>query len=75
MKNTNLDKSIDSNDGHVWLRFGIIHQIQVDKFFQFQIIRLHTIGHIRKKGRNIFTNCHRSNNLQKKIKKIDVCKN
>ena len=45
-----LDKCVDGHDGHIWLRLGIIHQVQIHKFLQFQVVCLHTVHHIGKQG-------------------------
>lgn len=45
-----LDKGVNSHDGHVWLTLGIVHQIEVDQLFQFQIVRLHAVHNIWKQG-------------------------
>lgn len=43
---TNLNKSVDGHDSHVWLRFSIVHEIQVDQFLQLQVICLHAVYYI-----------------------------
>lgn len=45
-----LDECVDRHDRHVRLTLGIVHQIQVYKLFQFQVIRLHAIYNVREKG-------------------------
>lgn len=42
-----LDKRINSHNSQVRLTLGVVHQVQVDKLLQFQIIRLHAVDHIR----------------------------
>lgn len=43
-----LDKGIDSHYGHVRLTLGVIHQIEIDKLLEFEIVRLHAIDDIGK---------------------------
>lgn len=38
-----LYKGVHSHDSHVWLTLGIVHQVQIDKLFQFQVVRLHAV--------------------------------
>ena len=49
-KMADLGKSVDCQNGQIWLRFSIIHEIQVNQFLKLQIVRLHTIDDIRKQG-------------------------
>lgn len=60
---TNLNECIDRHDCHIGLRFCIVHQIQVNQFFQLQIIRLHTVNDIGKQSRHILADCHARNHL------------
>lgn len=62
--NTNLNKSVDRHNGHIRLRFGIVHQIQIDQFLQFQVVRLHAVDDIREKGGDIFADGHAGNDLR-----------
>lgn len=43
---TYLNKGVHSHDGHVWLTLSVVHQVEVDQLFQFQVVRLHTIHNI-----------------------------
>ena len=47
---TDLDEGINRHDGHVGLGFGVIHQVEVDKFLQFRVARLHTVNDVREEG-------------------------
>ena len=29
-----LDEGVDGHDGHIWLRLGVVHQVQVNKLLQ-----------------------------------------
>lgn len=42
-----LHKAVDSHDGHVWLAFGIVHQVQVDQLLQLQVVSLHAVDNVR----------------------------
>lgn len=41
-----LHKGVNSHDSHVRLTLGIVHQIEVDQLFQFQIVSLHAVHNI-----------------------------
>lgn len=41
-----LYKGVYSHDGHVWLALGVVHQVQIDQLFQFQVVRLHAVHDI-----------------------------
>lgn len=45
-----LDKRVNGHDSHVWLALGIVHQVEVDQLFQFQVVRLHAIHNIWEKS-------------------------
>lgn len=45
-----LYKGVNSHDSHVWLTLGIVHQVEVDQFFQFQVIRLHAVDDVREQS-------------------------
>lgn len=36
-----LYKGVDTHDGQIWLRLGVIDQVEVNEFFELQVIRLH----------------------------------
>ena len=44
--NDYLDKGVDTHDGKIRLRFGIIDQVQVHQLLQLQVIRLQQQKHI-----------------------------
>lgn len=64
---TYLDKSVNSHDGHIWLRLGIVHQIQVNQLLQLKIVRLHTVDNIGEQSWDIFAHCHRCYDLKNKF--------
>lgn len=64
---TYLDKCINCHDGHIRLALGIIHQIKIYKFLQFQVVCLHAVNNIREQCRYIFAYSHRCNHLEKKF--------
>lgn len=43
-----LHKAVDSHNGHVWLTFGVVHQVQIHQLLQLQVVSLHTVHNIRK---------------------------
>lgn len=43
-----LHKAVDGHNGHIWLTFGIVHQVQVDQLLQLQVVGLHAVHNIRK---------------------------
>ena len=43
-----LGESVHGKDGQVWLRLGVVHEIEVDELLQLQVVRLHTVHHVRK---------------------------
>lgn len=45
-----LHKSIDSKNGEIRLWLGVVHQIQVDKLLQLQVVGLHAIDNIGKQS-------------------------
>ena len=45
-----LDECVDCHNGHVGLTLGIVHEVEVDKFLQLQILSLHTVDHVREQG-------------------------
>lgn len=61
--NYDLGKSVDCQDSKIRLRFGVIHQVQVNQFLQLQIISLHAVDHVCKQRTDIFSNSHASNDL------------
>lgn len=52
-----LHKCVNSHDSHVWLAFGIVHQVEVNQLFQFQVVRLHAVHNIWKQSTARGTNC------------------
>lgn len=54
---SHLHKGVDSHDGHVRLTLGIVHQVQVHQLLQLQVVCLHTVHHVRKKGTGRFKWC------------------
>lgn len=38
-----LYKGVHSHDGHVRLTLGIVHQVQIDQLFKFQVVCLHAV--------------------------------
>lgn len=49
-KFTDLNKRVDSHDSHVRLTLSIVHEVQINKFLQLQIISLHAVDDIRKQS-------------------------
>lgn len=43
-----LHKAVDSHNGHVWLAFGVVHQVQIHQLLQLQVVSLHAVHNIRK---------------------------
>jgi len=71
MKEKKLDeyftKTVDSQNRQVRMSFGIVDDIQINKFFQLNISGFHIFDHIRKKHGNVFISSHGINNLRKKM--------
>ena len=66
----NLDKGVDCHDGHVWLRLGVVHQVQVHQLLQFLVVRLHAVDHIGEQRRNVLAHRHAGNHLLEENIKI-----
>lgn len=49
IKRSCLNKAVDSHDGHIWLTLGIVHQVQVHKLLELQVISLHAVHNIWEK--------------------------
>ena len=47
---TVLGEGVDSQNGQVRLRLGVIHQVEVDKLLQLKVISLHAVHHVSKEG-------------------------
>ena len=47
---THFDECVDGHDSHVGLALGVVHQVQVDKLLQFQVVGLHAVNHVREQG-------------------------
>jgi len=45
-----LDESVDRHDGHVRLRLGVVHQVEVDELLELQVVCLHAVDHVGKEG-------------------------
>lgn len=58
-----LGECVDSQDGQVWLRLGVVHEIQVDQLLELQVVGLHAVDHIGKQGAHILAYCHASDDL------------
>ena len=43
-----LGEGVDSQDGEVGLRLGVVHEIEIHQLLQLQIVSLHAVDHIRK---------------------------
>ena len=45
-----LRECVDSQDGQVWLRLGVVHQVEIDKLLQLEVVCLHAVHHVSKEG-------------------------
>ena len=48
------DKRIDSKDDQIWLRFGIVDEVEIDEFLLFDIFGLHVLQDVGKETADIF---------------------
>ena len=49
----NLHKSVDSQNGQIRLALSIIHDVQINEFFQLQVISHHALHNLREQNRHI----------------------
>ena len=49
----NLHKGVDSQNGQIRLALGIIHDVQINKLFQLQIISHHTFNNLGEQNRDV----------------------
>ena len=47
-----LGEGVNSEDGQIGLRLGVVHEIEVDQLLQLKVVGLHAIHHIRKQRAN-----------------------
>jgi hypothetical protein len=40
VSNTHFDKGVDGEDHELWLRFGVVHEVQIDELLLLEVIRL-----------------------------------
>lgn len=66
-----LNERVDGHDGHIGLRFGVVHQIQIDQLLELQVVRLHAVDDVRKECGNVLANRHAGNDLERGRKIMD----
>lgn len=60
---TVLDKCVHCHDSHVGMRLGVVHQVEIHKLLEFQIVSLHTVDNIGKQSRHVLAHGHGGNDL------------
>ena len=60
---SNLGEGVDSQNGQVRLRLGVVHQVQVDQLLELQVVCLHAVDHIREEGADVLAHRHAGDNL------------
>ena len=58
-----LDKRVDREDRQLWLRLGVVDQVQVDQLLQLRVVRLHTVDHIREQRTDVLPHRHGGDDL------------
>lgn len=61
--NSYLLESIYSQNCTLWLAFGIVHNVQIYKFLELQVVCLHTVQHVSEQHRHILAHGHEGNHL------------
>uniref|UniRef100_A0A6B0UVI6 Uncharacterized protein n=1 Tax=Ixodes ricinus TaxID=34613 RepID=A0A6B0UVI6_IXORI len=56
-------KCVHSHYSHIRLTLCVVHEVQVHQFLQLQVVRLHAVHHVGEESADIFSNCHRSDDL------------
>lgn len=47
---TILGESVDGENGQIGLRLSVVHEVEVDKLLELQVVCLHAVDHISKEG-------------------------
>lgn len=59
-----LNERVDGHDGHIGLRLGVVHQVQIDQLLQLEIVRLHAVDDVREERGNVLANRHAGDDLE-----------
>jgi hypothetical protein len=60
---THLNERVDCHDCHVWLRFCVVHEIQIHELLKLQIVGLHAVDDVGEESGHIFSDSHACNDL------------
>ena len=66
-----FSESTNTQNGFIRMGFGIIHDVQIYQFLQFNMCGLNILQDVHEEHGDILTNCHGSNNLVKNFKMIN----
>jgi hypothetical protein len=58
---TYLDERVDGEDDELRLCLCIVHEVEVDEFLLFQVLRLHVLEDIRKETGDVLSDGHVGN--------------
>lgn len=59
-----LNERVDGHDGHIGLRLGVVHQVQIDQLLQLEVVRLHAVDDVREERGNVLANRHAGDDLE-----------
>ena len=58
-----LLERVDRHNHQIWLRLGVVDNVEVNELFQLNRLSLHALDHVWEERRDIFTDGHHSNHL------------